>query len=57
MIRLCHTGGPHIFYAKREVAERIYGDIGDALHPAACVTKDYLLAAQNKFFCHILDAH
>lgn len=30
--------------------------MGGALRPAAGVTKDYLLAAENKFFCHILDA-
>lgn len=55
MNRHCHSCSPHVFYTKKVAADRIPWDIGGALHPAAGVTKDYLLA-ENKFFCHILDA-
>lgn len=47
---------PRIFQAKQAAPDRIRGDLRDALRPAAGITKDHLLAAGNKFFCHILDA-
>lgn len=55
MVRLCHSCSPHVFHRKQAAADRIHVDTGGALHPTAGITKDYLLA-ENKFFCHILDA-